>query len=54
MARCYALDFQVLRSVTCEFEDFCGQIFEDCGDIDGGYQDKYMSVHRWRGGNRVE
>jgi hypothetical protein len=36
MARCNTLDFQIFGCVTCEFEDFCGQVFEDCGDVDGG------------------
>jgi len=30
------LDLEVLGGVTREFEDFCGQVFKDSGDIDGG------------------
>lgn len=26
----------VAGSVTCQFEDFCSKIFEDCGEVDGG------------------
>ena len=36
MARSDTLDFQILGSIACEFEDFGGEIFEDGGDVDSG------------------
>lgn len=37
MTRGDTLDLEVLGGVTREFQDFCGQVFKDSGDIDGGY-----------------
>ena len=36
MARRDTLDFQIFRGVAGQFEDFCGEVFEDSGNIDGG------------------
>ena len=32
------LDFEVLGGVAGEFEDLGGQVFENGGDVDGGYR----------------
>ena len=35
VARSDTLDFQVLGGITCEFEDFGSEVFENSSDIDG-------------------
>ena len=37
MARCDALDFEVLGGVACELEHFGGQVFENGGQVDAGF-----------------
>jgi hypothetical protein len=32
-----ALDFEIFRGVTSQLQDFGGQVFEDGGDVDGGF-----------------
>lgn len=32
-----ALDFEIFGCVTCEFEDFGCEVFEDGGDVDGSW-----------------
>lgn len=36
VARRDALDFEILGSVACEFEDFGGKVLEDGGQVDRG------------------
>ena len=36
MARSDTLDLEILGSIACQFQDFCGQILEDGGDVDSG------------------
>lgn len=38
MAGRNALDFEVLGGVAGEFEDFGREVFEDCGQVDGGFR----------------
>lgn len=37
MARCDALDFEILGGVACELKHFGGQIFENGGQVDAGF-----------------
>jgi hypothetical protein len=32
-----ALDLEILGGVSCQFEDFGGQVFQHCCDVDGGF-----------------
>lgn len=34
---CNALDLEILGSVTCQFENFGGQVFQHCCDVDGSF-----------------
>lgn len=34
---CNALDLEILGSVACQFENFGGQVFQDCCDVDGSF-----------------
>ena len=38
VAWCDALDLEILGCVAGEFEDFGGKVFENCGDVDGGFR----------------
>ena len=37
MARCNTLDLEIFGGVSCEFENFSGQIFEDGGEVDARF-----------------
>lgn len=39
MARRDSLDLEILGGVSSEFENFGCEVFEDGGDVDGGYSD---------------
>ena len=39
MTRGNALDFKIFGCVTCEFEDFGCEVFEDGGDVDGSWNE---------------
>jgi hypothetical protein len=37
VSRSDALDLKILGGVSCQFEDFGGQVFQHCCDVDGGF-----------------
>jgi len=34
---CNALDLEIFGGVACQFEDFGGQVFQHCCDVDGSF-----------------
>lgn len=44
MARRNPFDLEILGSVSSKFEDFCSEVFEDGGHVDGGYGDVISRV----------
>lgn len=40
MSRSDTLDLEILGGIACEFQDFSSQVFENGGDIYGGYTSK--------------
>lgn len=44
MARRNSLDLEIFGSVSSKFENFCSEVFEDGGHVDGGYSDVISRV----------
>jgi hypothetical protein len=49
MARGDALHLEVLGRVAGEFEYFGGEVFEDGGYVDGGWEERERERERWSG-----
>ena len=39
-------DLEIFCGVSGEFEDFCGEVFEDGSDVNGGWK-RYSLVAKW-------
>jgi hypothetical protein len=37
VSRSNAFDLKILGGISCQFEDFGGQVFQHCCDVDGGF-----------------
>ena len=42
-----ALYFEILGGVACQLKNFGGEVFENCGDVDGGYKGGKVSFRGW-------